>query len=132
MPWLGHDRYRAELDAETARFAEAVADADPARPVPTCPEWTLAQLAAHVGWPRSPPCRRPTTSTPVRRPAGRRRDAPLPRTDTGLGPAGEWLVRRTPTVVAWEQGHDRAAVAVEVLGDGRLLAHSLEHGAFEG
>ena len=55
MPWLGHDRYRAELDAETARFAEAAADADPARPVPTCPEWTLAQLAAHVGWPRSPP-----------------------------------------------------------------------------
>jgi hypothetical protein len=37
-------------------------------------------------------------------------------------------VRRTPTVVAWEQGHGRAAVAVAVLGDGRLL----EHGAFEG
>src|SRR4029450_1849279 len=33
----------------TARFAEAVHDADPARPVPTCPEWTLAQLTEHVG-----------------------------------------------------------------------------------
>ena len=63
-------------------------------------------------------------------------------------------MRRTPTVVAWEHGHGRADVAVrgpaldlllvlngraapgdaavEVLGDGRLLAHSLEHGAFEG
>jgi hypothetical protein len=42
MPWLGHDRYRAELDAETARFAEAVADADPARPVPTSPSRSSA------------------------------------------------------------------------------------------
>jgi hypothetical protein len=40
--WLGDDRYYAALEAETARFAEAVSDADPARPVPTCPEWTLA------------------------------------------------------------------------------------------
>ena len=49
MAWLGEDRYYAALEAETARFAEAVHDADPARPVPTCPEWTLAQLTEHVG-----------------------------------------------------------------------------------
>ena len=49
MGWLGEDRYDAALEAETARFAEAVHDADPARPVPTCPEWTLAQLTGHVG-----------------------------------------------------------------------------------
>lgn len=49
MPWLGRDRYRAELDAETARFAEAVADADPARPVPTSPSRSSATggLLAH-------------------------------------------------------------------------------------
>jgi uncharacterized protein (TIGR03083 family) len=47
--WLDDDRYDAALQAETARFAEAVHDADPARPVPTCPEWTLAQLTEHVG-----------------------------------------------------------------------------------
>ena len=46
MGWLGEDRYYAALEAETARFAEAVHDADP---VPTCPEWTLAQLTEHVG-----------------------------------------------------------------------------------
>jgi uncharacterized protein (TIGR03083 family) len=50
MPHLGDDRYDAELQAETARFAAAVRDADPARPVPTCPAWTLAQLTAHVGF----------------------------------------------------------------------------------
>src|SRR5512133_633765 len=49
MGWLGDDRYDAALEAETARFAEAVHDADPARPVPTCPAWTLAQLTEHVG-----------------------------------------------------------------------------------
>jgi uncharacterized protein (TIGR03083 family) len=50
MPRLTHDRYDAELRAETARFAAAVEDADPARPVPTCPAWTLAQLTEHVGF----------------------------------------------------------------------------------
>jgi uncharacterized protein (TIGR03083 family) len=49
MGWLGDDRYQAALRGETARFARAVHDADPARPVPTCPEWTLAQLTEHVG-----------------------------------------------------------------------------------
>jgi uncharacterized protein (TIGR03083 family) len=263
VPWLGHDRYRAELDAETASFAEAVADADPARPVPTCPEWTLAQLTAHVGsghrWAATIVERRATVPVPNAEAddlevpedaaqrtawllAGARRlgdavrdlapetpvwtwsadqtagfwlrkvthdtlvhrlDAELAvgrdltvaadlaadgvsdllasittlspadsadpqfagllgdgetlhfhATDPGLGPAGEWLVRRTPTVVAWEHGHGRADVAVrgpaldlllvlnrraapgdaavEVLGDGRLLAHWLEHSAFEG
>jgi hypothetical protein len=34
MGWLGDDRYYAALEAETAGFAEAVHDADPARPVP--------------------------------------------------------------------------------------------------
>jgi hypothetical protein len=50
MPHLRDDRYDAELQAETARFAAAVRDADPARPVPTCPAWTLTQLTAHVGF----------------------------------------------------------------------------------
>ena len=49
MARLPFDRYHAELLAETARFAAAVAGADPTLPVPTCPEWTLAQLVAHVG-----------------------------------------------------------------------------------
>lgn len=50
MPQLGYERYDTELQAETAKFAAAVHDADPTHPVPTCPAWTLAQLTAHVGF----------------------------------------------------------------------------------
>ncbi|MFJ6771436.1 maleylpyruvate isomerase family mycothiol-dependent enzyme [Kitasatospora sp. NPDC091257] len=35
--------------AETHRFATAVRSADPATPVPTCPDWTLADLLRHAG-----------------------------------------------------------------------------------
>ena len=37
------------LIAENAAFAELFRDADLSIPVPTCPEWTLAQLMRHVG-----------------------------------------------------------------------------------
>ena len=37
------------LIAENAAFAELFRDADLSTPVPTCPEWTLAQLMRHVG-----------------------------------------------------------------------------------
>jgi uncharacterized protein (TIGR03083 family) len=49
MSRLSSDRCAVELEAEAARLAEAVYDADPALPVPTCPEWRLAELTAHVG-----------------------------------------------------------------------------------
>jgi uncharacterized protein (TIGR03083 family) len=44
-----HERYCEELDAEITRFATAVRGADPATAVRTCPGWTLADLARHVG-----------------------------------------------------------------------------------
>jgi uncharacterized protein (TIGR03083 family) len=258
---LPFERYHAELRAETARFAAAVAAADPALPVPTCPGWTLAQLAAHVGhgmrWPAVIVERRATGPVPNEQAddlevpdgaearsawlaAGARRlsdavrrlgpetgvwswaddrtagfwlrrvthdtlvhrlDAELavgrdprvaadlaadgvadlldmftvlPRvddfpeldalrgdgealhfhaTDQGLGAAGEWLARRSPAGVAWEQRHGPADVTVrgpaaellllltrraalgdrpgvEVAGDRRLLAHWLDHSRF--
>jgi uncharacterized protein (TIGR03083 family) len=40
---------RAALVDETAAFGELIGAADPATPVPTCPEWTLRQLFRHVG-----------------------------------------------------------------------------------
>lgn len=49
MNRLPHDRYHAELERQTEQLATAVEAADLAAPVPTCPEWTLAELAAHVG-----------------------------------------------------------------------------------
>jgi uncharacterized protein (TIGR03083 family) len=74
-------------------------------------------------------------------------------TDPRIGVAGEWLVRRTPSGVDWEHGHDRADVGVrgpamelllvlsrraafdgsrlEVSGDTLLLSHWLEHSRLE-
>jgi uncharacterized protein (TIGR03083 family) len=46
---LPPERYDAEFAAETGRFAAAAAQLDPARTVPTCPEWTVRDLVGHVG-----------------------------------------------------------------------------------
>jgi uncharacterized protein (TIGR03083 family) len=73
-------------------------------------------------------------------------------TDPGLGEAGEWIVRRTPSGPVWEHGHARGDVAVRgtavdlllvlmrrvapaqapitVHGDASLLDHWLEHTRF--
>ena len=34
---------------ESARFSDVVADADPAAPVPSCPEWSVRGLVEHLG-----------------------------------------------------------------------------------
>ena len=41
--------FRAALVDETAAFGELIRTADPATPVPTCPEWTIKKLFRHVG-----------------------------------------------------------------------------------
>ncbi|MFI9122895.1 maleylpyruvate isomerase N-terminal domain-containing protein [Streptomyces bikiniensis] len=49
---LPEDAHAAACDAvlaPTRRLAAVVRDADPALPVPGCPDWTLADLARHVG-----------------------------------------------------------------------------------
>jgi len=38
-----------ELDREVDRFADVLANADPGSPVPSCPEWRVADLTAHLG-----------------------------------------------------------------------------------
>jgi uncharacterized protein (TIGR03083 family) len=43
------ERYYAEIEASTETMAGLVHGADLTRTVPTCPEWTLRQLATHVG-----------------------------------------------------------------------------------
>ena len=43
------DRCYAELQDQTARLAAAVHGLDPSATVPTCPEWTVADLVDHVG-----------------------------------------------------------------------------------
>ncbi|MFF7355797.1 MULTISPECIES: maleylpyruvate isomerase family mycothiol-dependent enzyme [Streptomyces] len=46
---LPYDTYREAVARETLRFAEVVRGADPAAAVPSCPDWTLADLTRHVG-----------------------------------------------------------------------------------
>ncbi|QTD96121.1 maleylpyruvate isomerase family mycothiol-dependent enzyme [Streptomyces cyanogenus] len=46
---LSYDTYREAIGRETHRFAEVVRGADPASAVPSCPDWTLAELTRHVG-----------------------------------------------------------------------------------
>ncbi|MEV6112934.1 maleylpyruvate isomerase family mycothiol-dependent enzyme [Streptomyces sp. NPDC052109] len=46
---LPYDTYREAVARETLRFTEVVEGADPARAVPSCPGWNLADLSRHVG-----------------------------------------------------------------------------------
>ena len=49
MPTISADRCYDEIEASTQTLAGLVDDADLASPVPSCPDWTLRQLATHVG-----------------------------------------------------------------------------------
>lgn len=49
MAPLADDRYLAALTVESTRFAHALQGADLRQRVPTCPEWTIYQLAEHLG-----------------------------------------------------------------------------------
>ncbi|GAU69373.1 hypothetical protein SSP35_12_00210 [Streptomyces sp. NBRC 110611] len=46
---LTHEEYCAQLLIETEKFRAAVRHGDLSATVPTCPDWTLADLARHVG-----------------------------------------------------------------------------------
>jgi uncharacterized protein (TIGR03083 family) len=46
---LETERLYRDVPAWTDRFAALITGADPGRPVPTAPEWTLAELTTHVG-----------------------------------------------------------------------------------
>jgi uncharacterized protein (TIGR03083 family) len=49
MASIDHGGFCDALEAQATRFAETVAGGDPATPVPTCPDWTLADLIRHLG-----------------------------------------------------------------------------------
>jgi uncharacterized protein (TIGR03083 family) len=46
---LSSGRRYAEITRSTGILAQVIDEADLTRPVPTCPDWTLRQLATHVG-----------------------------------------------------------------------------------
>jgi uncharacterized protein (TIGR03083 family) len=49
MQQPGRDQFFAEIRASAARLADIASAHDPNLPVPTCPDWTLRQLATHLG-----------------------------------------------------------------------------------
>ncbi|MDQ1035882.1 hypothetical protein QFZ75_002298 [Streptomyces sp. V3I8] len=49
MTSLGHDRHCDEVVGPTALLRAHLTGADLGATVPTCPDWTLRQLAVHVG-----------------------------------------------------------------------------------
>ena len=49
MRRLGHEECVDELALEVDRFGALLGTAEPGAPVPTCPEWTVADLAEHLG-----------------------------------------------------------------------------------
>ena len=49
MPTLPAELYYAGIDASTATLAALVDCTDPELRLPTCPDWSLRQLATHVG-----------------------------------------------------------------------------------
>jgi uncharacterized protein (TIGR03083 family) len=104
---LGYSRYYAELDAETARLADVVRTTDQALAVPTCPEWSLADLAVHVGqgnrWAASMVERRVSRWLP-------RQETDDPEPPRGGDRLADWLLasaRRVGTAVR-EAGPDAA------------------------
>jgi len=49
MTLLGHDRYCDEVIIQTDLLRDVLKGADLSVIVPTCPDWTLAQLVRHIG-----------------------------------------------------------------------------------
>jgi uncharacterized protein (TIGR03083 family) len=48
MSRLSASQYLSAIESESARFREALADADPAAPVPSCPAWSALDLLNHL------------------------------------------------------------------------------------
>ena len=90
MTLLDHDRACAELLGQTEQLLATVAGADLSAIVPTCPEWTLAELLRHVGHAhrRSEVTVRTRAAEPV--PAGQVPDTEGPDEDDPAA-LGAWL-----------------------------------------
>jgi len=97
MTQLSPERYYAQIEASTAAIAALVDGGDLSLPIPTCPEWSLRQLATHVGrtqrWVALTVRTRTTELIPFREvPDGRLPD------DPAAGPA--WLAAGAREIIA--------------------------------
>ncbi|MEU1462846.1 maleylpyruvate isomerase family mycothiol-dependent enzyme [Streptomyces sp. NPDC005727] len=113
---LPYDTYREAVARETLRFTEVAAGADPTSAVPSCPEWTLADLTRHVGALQRWFC---TLLTRLVQEPPRSRDVELGLPDSAAAYPG-WVAAGVPAVAAvlrdtdpgapmWAWGEDQHA-----------------------
>ncbi|MEU9185020.1 maleylpyruvate isomerase family mycothiol-dependent enzyme [Streptomyces sp. NPDC048484] len=94
MTLLGHDRYCDEVVGQTALLRSHLVGADLTATVPTCPDWTLWELAVHVGgahrWSEHIVRTRATGDVPVEDvPGGRPQDGDPAALDAWLAEGAE-------------------------------------------
>jgi uncharacterized protein (TIGR03083 family) len=90
-----HANYCDAVSLEIERIVDAVTGVDPATPVPTCPDWTVADLIEHVGGIHRWAERMVREQTPVRIPS-RLIDLNLP---PGKAEYPAWLAAGGPVLV---------------------------------
>jgi uncharacterized protein (TIGR03083 family) len=92
---LDHEWFCAQAEKEISTFAAVVADApDPVLEVPTCPGWTVGELARHTGT-----IHRWATGIVATEAAGR---VPFPEVDSSWTPAdgwSEWVAAGAPPLL---------------------------------
>jgi uncharacterized protein (TIGR03083 family) len=94
---------RSLWDACTARLAALVDTEDPALPIPACPDWTLRQLATHVGR-----AHRWATQIVATRSAEfiEFRSVPDARSPADQAQRGRWLTARAAMLIGALRGYD--------------------------
>ncbi len=144
MPLLGHDRYCDEVVTQTDLLRDLLKGSDLSVTVPTCPDWTLAELVRHIGGHLRSVETAVRTRTAVDQPDTQVPDAAGPAGDDPAaldawlaagaarfagtlreqGPAAEarvWALRRSTAFWARRAAHDlvihRADAAVTVRAD---------------
>ncbi len=106
---MRHRQHCEALEAEIARFAALLTDADLHTVVTTCPDWTVEDLARHLGRVHRWAARLVSELSPVR-------IGPILSTDGAIGPGWildggstllETLRRTDPDLAMWAWGRDQ-------------------------
>lgn len=106
MTRLSHARYLEHLRTESARFRDALVDADPGAQVPSCPDWRAIDLLAHMTEVQSWWAERLET-----------RPAPPGSEDNPPADRGEW----TDMLAAYDDAHARLMAALDGLDPGEAV-----------
>jgi uncharacterized protein (TIGR03083 family) len=108
-----HSEYCDALEHEAERFVTVAGGAGPSTPIPTCPEWTMSDLAGHVGLLYRWSSHLVRTRAPARVPAGevaqRPDDGVVEWMHEGVTPMLTTFRTTDPDARVWGWGADRHA-----------------------